>query len=153
MWRVFMVLKKKLQELFTAAQSSDSSAEHRARSFSTGIFIAFSPFLGGHTIMMLACKWLFSLHFPLLFFSTALNNPWTMIPFYTLDYLFGRWLVHSVLGLNPSWQISLEKIFGSGSICLWSFLIGGTVLGIVAALISYLITVRIFRNFDSHEHK
>jgi len=69
-----------------------------------------------------------------------------MIPFYSGGYAFGYWLVHNLLGLNPTWVISLAKLFGSGTICLWSFLIGGNILGIAAALICYPIMRIIFKN-------
>jgi hypothetical protein len=67
-----------------------------------------------------------------------------MIPFFSCDYAFGYWLLHSLLGWTPSWTLSLAKLFGSGKICVWSFLIGGNVLGIVAAFIAYPVANRIF---------
>src|SRR3989338_2766075 len=97
--------------------------------------------------MMLAFKWFFGLNFPILFIATSFNNPWTMIPFFSFDYIFGYWVTHSLFGLNPSWILSLEKIFGSGKICIWSFIIGGNVLGIVAALASYPYAKLFFTKF------
>lgn len=138
---------QKAKRVFYRAMNSNCSPHKLALSFSIGLFIAFSPFPGGHTIMMLAAHWLFRLNFPILFFSTSINNPWTIVPFYAFDYSFGYWFVHSFLGWSPSWIISLEKIFGSGKICLWSFFIGGNVLGIAAGLISYPIMLWFFGRF------
>lgn len=67
-----------------------------------------------------------------------------MIPFFSFDYAFGYWFLHSLLGIEPSWSLSLANLFGSGKICVWSFLVGGNVLGILAGLISYPIMHRIF---------
>ncbi len=121
------------------------SSPHRlALSCSVGFYIAFSPFPGAHTIIMIFAKWLLNLHFPLLFLTTSFNNPWTMIPFYSGGYLFGYWLIHVVLDLHPRWTVSLAKILGSGRICLWSFLIGGNVLGLISACISYPLFKRVF---------
>lgn len=139
----------KIKKLFYKAVTSNGSPAKLAASFSTGLFIAFSPFPGGHTIIMLAANWLFRLNFPILFFATSINNPWTMVPFYAFDYSFGYWFTHSFLGLSPSWVISLEKIFGSGKICLWSFFIGGHVLGIIAALSSYPVMLWMFQSMSN----
>ena len=128
-------MSKKVYELFKL--SSNSSPQTLARSCAFGFFIACFPVPGTHSLLMLACKYLFNVNLPLLFLTTSINNPWTMIPFFTGEYLFGYWLMHSILQWNPQWYISLEKIFGSGTICLWSFFIGGTIIGIVSSLISY----------------
>lgn len=108
-----------------------------ALSFATGLYVAFSPFPGFHTVMILACKWFLGFNFPMMLLSTNFNNPWTMIPVYSLDYVFGYWLVHNLLGWNPGFTVSLGKYLGESSICLWSFLIGGNLLGVFAAIISY----------------
>lgn len=128
---------RKIKDIVKKALSSDSSPHTLALSCAIGFFIACFPIPGTHSLLMLACKYLFNLNFPLLFLTTSINNPWTMIPFFTCEYLFGYWLVHSIMEWNPNWHISLEKIFGSGTICLWSFFIGGTIIGIIASLLSY----------------
>ena len=140
-----MGIKKKLKKIFLDALTSNTSPKKLAQSFCMGIYIAFSPFPGMHTVMMFAATALFGLNFPILFFSTSFNNPWTMIPFFLSDYYFGHWLLHSFLKWNPGLSISLEKIFGSGEICLPSFLIGGNILGIACACASYPIMLYVFR--------
>jgi uncharacterized protein (DUF2062 family) len=144
-----MVVLKKAKNIFYEAIKTDHSPKKLALSFSVGLFIAFSPFPGVHTVIMIASKWLLGLNFPILFFATSINNPWTIIPCYVLDYSFGYWLVHSFLGYSPSWIVSLEKIFGSGNICLWSFFIGGNVLGLVFGFLSYPFMVWFFRALSS----
>ncbi len=139
-----MALKDKIKELFKKAMGTGHSAHQLALSGAVGIYIAFSPFPGAHTIMMIFVKWLLNLHFPLLFLTTSFNNPWTMIPFYSGGYFFGYWLIHVVFNLHPRWTVSLAKILGSGKICLWSFLIGGNVLGLISAFISYPLLKRAF---------
>lgn len=139
-----MLKLAKIKDIFQKALLSGCTPKRLTLSLCMGIYIAFSPFPGAHTIMMVACKYLFDLHFPTLFIFTSINNPWTIIPFFSFDYAFGYWLVHSVLGWEPGWTISLAKFFGSGSICLWSFLIGGNILGIIAALLCYPIATKMF---------
>lgn len=128
---------KKLKNIIQNALNSGWSEQKLSLSFCVGLYIAFSPFPGGHTIMMIVANYFLKLNFPLLFIITSINNPWTMIPFFSLDYVFGYWLIHSLLGIHPTWSIALADIFGGGTICLWSFLIGGNILGIASALIAY----------------
>jgi uncharacterized protein len=129
--------KKRLQELFNKALHEGWTAPQLAKSVAIGLYIAFCPFPGAHMLLMLGLTWLLRLNFPTLFIVASINNPWTMIPMYSCDYACGYWLVHGVFGLNPALSISLHKIFGTGSICIWSFLAGGNFLGVLAAAISY----------------
>jgi hypothetical protein len=50
-----------------------------------------------------------------------------------------------LLSWHPSWGTSLIATLGSGKICLWSFLIGGNVLGVAAGLICYPIVYYFFK--------
>ena len=143
---------EKVKKVFKDALTSGWSVHKLSQSFCIGLFIAFLPIPGSHTVVMLASKWLFKLNFPVLFISTSFNNPWTMIPFFSFEYAFGYWVVHHFLGWHPGWVISLEKIFGSGNICLWSFFIGGNILGIFASLISYPLVSVMFKKLSTKFH-
>jgi len=140
--------KEKIKKIIKKAFDSGGSPENLTMAFCVGLFIAFSPFPGGHTVMILLVRWFFGLNLPVLFLAASLNNPWTMIPFYSLDYVFGYWLVHSFLGCSSSWEISLAKVFGSGKICLMSFFVGGNVLGLLAAFVSYPIMKIVFKKMS-----
>ncbi|KKQ49729.1 MAG: hypothetical protein US69_C0002G0004 [candidate division TM6 bacterium GW2011_GWF2_38_10] len=140
-----MVTKKKLTTLLHKALHEGWSDKKLALSVAIGLFVAFSPFPGVHTILMFLFKWLFQLNLPILFLATSINNPWTMVPFYSLDYAVGYWVMHHVFGFGPLWNISFERIFVSGSICVWSFLVGGCLLSIFFAGIGYIIARILFR--------
>jgi uncharacterized protein (DUF2062 family) len=142
-------MRKRLSALFKNALLSGCTPQRLSRSCCLGLYIAFSPFPGVHTIIMLTCNYFFNLHFPTLLIATSINNPWTMVPFYTFDYAFGYWFVHSLIGWQPSWVFSLSKIFGTGKICIWSFLIGGNILGILVAFMSYPLFTRLFSHLAS----
>lgn len=142
-------LKAKALSVFTNALTSGSSPQKLAWSCCVGFYIAFSPFPGLHTILIFVCKYLFRLNFPVLFIVASVNNPWTMLPFYSFDYAFGYWFVHSIMGCSPTWHFSLVKLFGSGNICVWSFLVGGNIIGLLFALISYPIAHRLFGSLSA----
>jgi uncharacterized protein (DUF2062 family) len=127
----------KIKNIVKKILGSGLDAHTLALSFCIGLYIAFSPFPGLHLVMTVAATYLFKLHFPTVFIACSFNNPWTMIPFYSADYAFGYWLVHSFFGWSPAYVLSLKFLFGSGSICLISFLIGGNILGITIASLCY----------------
>lgn len=139
--------KKKLRELLSKAVHDGWTVPQLAKSVAVGLYVAMCPFPGAHTVLMFGLKWFLQLNLPVLFIATSVNNPWTMIPVYSFDYAFGYWLVHKVLGWSPAWSLSLHKIFGAGSICVWSFLIGGNVVGLLAAGIGYFVARILFGRF------
>jgi uncharacterized protein (DUF2062 family) len=136
-----------------------------ALSVSVGACIAFSPFIGLHTLMIILLIWLAGLNPAItLMVSHAINNPWTMVPVYLSDYWFGNWFFNKFLGIdlagyNPEWVTWLNMLMqtklGLHEFCLWSFLIGGTILSLFIGLILYplvkIICIRIMM-VRSHEN-
>ncbi len=60
------------------------SPKQIALSFAVGFSLAWNPFLGLHTaIILLACFLSRRLHRPIMFLACYLNNPWTMVPMAT----------------------------------------------------------------------
>lgn len=124
-----------------------------ALSFCFGVYVAFCPFVGFHTIMIIVLTWLFSLNFAVALASSVfVNNPWTMLPIYSIDYCFGD-LVFKFFGANPcafdpGWMQSfndfLFRYTGVSGISFWSFMLGGNLLGILISVILYPVLKRVF---------
>lgn len=117
-----------------------------AFSVSLAVFIAFSPFVGFHTAMVFLFAWLFALNAAILLaISMLINNPWTMVPIYAADHIVGDHLFYlcgiNGMELNPDWVSSVNNWIcyytGLNGISFWAFLVGGTLLSIVLALIVY----------------
>ncbi|HJV23485.1 MAG TPA: DUF2062 domain-containing protein [Holophagaceae bacterium] len=76
-----------------------------AWSFAIGFSIAWNPFLGLHTAMiLLLCLFARKLHRPLIFLACFINNPWTMVPMATTSTLLGSGL------LGRGWKVDLSSI-------------------------------------------
>ena len=136
-------VKKKTNNILNSIKSQNLDNSTIIKSVAVGMYIAFSPFPGAHTCMILFSKFAFKLNFLILCLVASINNPWTMIPFYSFDYVFGYWITHDLLKLTLPWQLSLGNLFGLGKVCVISFFIGGNLLGIVFAYISYFICKRV----------
>lgn len=136
--------------------AQESCPQRLALTIALGTYVAFSPFPFpfGHTLVALLCGWLFKVNIPFVYgVSCAINNPWTMIPVYMLDYAFGHWLCHSLFSFDftafepqclQSINCMLQANFGFPSICFWSFFIGGNLLGICTAMVVYFLAKQFF---------
>jgi uncharacterized protein (DUF2062 family) len=133
---------------------AERSCHKLALSCSIGIFIAFSPYIGLHNIMIFLFSWLLNLD-PITTFTVAhINNPITTVPFLSASYLFGGWII-DFFGIttkftNPSYidyiNSKLTLYLGVPKICFWTFFIGSNLLGILLAILLYPILKKVFRN-------
>ena len=125
-----------------------------------GVFIAISPLIGGHTAMTFLFGWMFGLSIPAIFaVSVLVNNPWTMVPIYSFDHLFGKWLLTSLdidyLRWDPVWVESCNAFLhhhtGINGLSLSAFMIGGHLLAIVISAMLYPLMKRIFTLYVSRK--
>ena len=117
---------------------------HRtALAFGIGVFIAFFPLLGIHTALALGVAFAFRLSRVPMLLGAFINNPWTLAPLYLAGTLFGCLLlgVPSAGLAAIDWSLHgtafYRALFASLKPFLWPFLIGNTVLGVVAGLAGY----------------
>ncbi|RMH31850.1 MAG: DUF2062 domain-containing protein [Nitrospirae bacterium] len=112
---------------------------HRtALAFAIGVFIAFAPHYGFHTLSAFLCAWLFRLNYLAIFLGTFLNNPWTIVPILAATMSTG----FAILGLPQAapldWDhIEMDHLFEAIRPYLMPFIVGGCVLGSLGALIAY----------------
>src|ERR671916_3773 len=78
----------------------DDPPERTALAFAVGVFIAFSPFLGLHTIMATALAFLFRFNKIAIYTGTFINNPFlTLVPIIIASYAVGAFLMGRPVGL------------------------------------------------------
>ena len=114
------------------------SPHRTALAFSIGVFIAFAPHYGFHTLSVVFLAWLFRLNYLVVFLGALVNNPWTIIPILGVTFYTG----FAVFGMPQSalanWQdLELEDIYGLISEYLLPFIVGGCLLGVLGALLAY----------------
>lgn len=141
---------KHIKKLMEKLVKKESDPARLAWSVSLGLFVAFSPYIGLQTVLVFALAFLLHANSAVACIVLyAVNNPWTMIPIAAFDYMVGHWITDTVLGLNlemydPSWmawvnqKISfLTDFLGIEKLCFWCFLIGGNIIALLVAAISY----------------
>lgn len=147
---MYVVLHKMLHPFIL----TERCPKRLAQAASLGVYIAFSPFFGLHTVMHFLFGWLLGLNIPLLLFvGYAINNPWTMVPIYASGYMVGYWIMHTwwmvpLAESNPVWMHAFNQklayYVGMPHVSFWAFMIGANLLGIVLALILYPLFKKMF---------
>jgi uncharacterized protein len=135
----------------------DDPPERTALAFSVGVFIAFSPFLGLHTIMATALAFFFRFNKVAIYTGTFVNNPFlTLVPIIVASYAVGAFLLGLPLRLPEEGMKLLSEphlfdgaywraLFSAWSDVLLPFALGGTVLSVVCSLAAYPVTLRFLR--------
>jgi uncharacterized protein (DUF2062 family) len=160
---------KKVKKILFNLVLAEKSVTKLTLSFCLGNFIAWSATIPLQTPLIFLLSWLFRLNTTVTFTTVYLiNNPFTMIPIYVADYIFGNWLLNSFLGLsmqdyNPSWAnnfsiwlskyIDLTPYVGKVGFCFWCLIIGGLILPLILSIIFYPIMRPIFSFLVNKIHK
>ena len=146
-----------LRSSFRRLLALDDPPERTALAFSVGVFIAFSPLLGLHTILATLLAFLFRFNKVAIYTGTFINNPFlTLVPIIVVSYAVGAALMGRPLAL-PAEGVALLRdphiLTGSYWRELWArfwdllapFALGGTVLSAVCSLAAYPVTLKLLR--------
>jgi uncharacterized protein len=128
-------IKDRFRSLF---QFNDSP--HRlAMAFALGVFIAFSPTVGLHTLTCLLLAWIFRLNKLAVITGAFVNNPWTIVPMFGFCLWFGTKIVGLDMAVPPiAWQeMSLGNAYFILKPYMLPFIAGTLVVGLIAAIVSY----------------
>lgn len=112
---------------------------HRtALAFGIGVFLAFSPLLGLHTVLAIVIAFAFRLN-RIAVLAGAWINAWALAP----CYAFGTFMGAVLLGVDAGdleaidWSQGIGALGTTLSTLVWPILLGNTLLGIAAALPAY----------------
>ena len=135
----------------------DDPPERTALAFTVGIFIAFSPFLGLHTLLATLIAFLFRFNKIAIYAGTFVNNPFlTLVPIIFASYAVGAMLLGRPVAL-PAEGVALLRdphiltasYWQELSTRFWDLLLpfslGGTALGVVCSLAAYPVTLKLLR--------
>jgi uncharacterized protein (DUF2062 family) len=119
-----------LRERFLALLHLDDPPWRVALALAVGVFISFTPFLGFQTLLALLVAAVFRLNAAVLVTGTWLNLPWFMPFVYAGALKVGALLLPDLRDL-ADWSLAL--------------LIGTTLLGLGAAVVTYVVAFGIMR--------
>ena len=146
-----------------------------ASGFASGIAASFTPFLGLHFILAGALAMLFRGNVLASAIGTFFGNPWTFILIWLADYEVGLGVIHAfgfgadlqvlsidelvaIMGnviryLSFTGNISWESLTRDIEQVVMPLLIGGTVLGAIAWVASFLMTLWAVKGWRLHRAK
>jgi uncharacterized protein (DUF2062 family) len=142
---------------FRRLLSLDDPPERTALAFAIGVFIAFSPFLGLHTILATLVAFVFRFNKVAIYSGTFINNPFlTLIPIIIASYAIGAFVLGRPLEIpaaglellthpHPLSADYYRQLFRESWEFLWPFTLGGMSLSVVCSLIAYPVTSSLLR--------
>jgi uncharacterized protein len=114
------------------------SPQRTALAFAIGVFIAFSPLYGLHTVIVLLCTWALGLNFFALMVGAFVNNPWTLVPILGATYWVGALLLGRSDSPTFDWHdMSFGAIYEQVMPYAIPFFLGGFVLSLLGAALAY----------------
>ena len=137
----------------------DDPPERTALAFSIGVFIAFCPFLGLHTILATFVAFVFRFNKIAIYTGTFINNPFlTLVPIIVASYAIGAFILGRPLKI-PDEGVELlthpaifsgdyyRQIFIQSWTIIKPFAVGATVLSVVCSLLAYPLTLKALRAY------
>jgi uncharacterized protein (DUF2062 family) len=137
----------------------DDPPERTALAFSIGVFIAFCPLLGLHTILATFVAFVFRFNKIAIYAGTFVNNPFlTLVPIIIGSYTIGAFILGRPLKI-PDEGVELlthpaifsgdyyRQIFIQSWTIVKPFAVGATVLSVVCSLLAYPLTLKALRAY------
>jgi uncharacterized protein (DUF2062 family) len=142
-----MVRFPKLRHLADQLLHTHDTTRRTAAAFALGVFFGFSPLLGLHTVLGLACAFALRLNRLAVLIGVYSNLPWILPPYYVLTTVLGA----AILGVSapPDLAARVRQIVAAPGIAemrllagglaplFWSFMLGSTLGASVLAFIAY----------------
>jgi hypothetical protein len=135
----------RLRRLIEAFLHLDDTPPRIAAAFGVGVYIAFHPLFGLHTLMALGIAFAFRLSRAAVLVGIYVNNPWTIAPMYLAGTTLGCWILGVPLeGLRDiAWDDWDERGFYRILLLglrpyLWPYVVGNTILGVACGYLAYL---------------
>lgn len=125
--------------------------QRTAAAYALGIFFGFSPILGLHTLLGLACAFTMNLNRVAVLLGIYSNLPWILPAYYTLATLLGAWILR--VKVPPGLVQDLTSAFADASLSdfrhlahalkplLWAYALGSTIGAIVLACVAYRVAL------------
>jgi uncharacterized protein (DUF2062 family) len=131
----------------------DDTPERIALAFAVGVFLAFSPLLGLHTLLGVAVAFLFRLNRVAVLLGVFVNNPWTLVPIYTAGtYLGGMFLGFPAssglpdFGWRQLWKARYWVELAGQWRLLLPLVLGSSILAVLLALLSYPLALYVIKH-------
>jgi uncharacterized protein (DUF2062 family) len=152
-----MPVLKMFRSTFRRLLALDDPPERTALAFAIGVFIAFCPLLGLHTVLATLVAFVFRFNKIAIYSGTFINNPFlTLVPIIVASYAIGAFFLGRPIRI-PEEGIALlqdphplsgdyyRRLFHESWQIVWPFSVGATFLSVVCSLTAYPVTSWLLR--------
>ena len=128
------------------------SPHRTALAFAIGVFIAFSPVYGLHTISVFLFAWAFRLNVVAMLAGSLVNNPWTVLPILASTMWVGLTLFPTSAPPPLNWsQFTFQMLWYQLQPFFLPFVVGATLLGILASLVAFALVLVVLQRYHEHQ--
>jgi uncharacterized protein len=132
-------------------QRTEASPRFLARGMAVGVFIGCFPFFGLQIVFSVCLAALLRGSKVLAAAGTWISNPFTSIPLYLFNYEVGRVLLGQSRSLKTLVELSSwRSLMQTSSDLMISLIVGSFLVGGIAGLASYGLTLRLVRRWRKH---
>jgi uncharacterized protein len=138
-------VRARLRRAIQAFLHLDDTPRRIAAAFGVGVYLAFHPLFGLHTLMALGIAFAFRLSRAAVLVGIYVNNPWTVAPMYAAGTTLGCWILGVPMdGLSAiEWDLDnlafYRLLLLSLRPYLWPYVVGNTILGIACGSLAYVV--------------
>ena len=148
-----MISLTSIRTKLTKVLNIQESPHRTALAFAIGIFIAFSPTYGLHTLSAVFLAWAFRLNYAAILLGNFINNPWTTVPILGAT----MWTGFFILGMPNtsafSWDnLSAEAIMKAAIPYILPFTLGSFTLGLLSSLLAYPLALFMITQYKKQHH-
>lgn len=145
-------MRKRIGGQFLRMLALEESSEKLAMAFSFGVFLTLTPLIGLHTPLALGLAFVFGLNRIAVVLGLLLNNPWTLVPYYSFSAYLGGHLIGFPDGpafpeitFSSLWDADFWIQVTHQWRVLMPMALGSTILAIFIGVFSYPIAVYAIR--------
>ena len=137
-------MRARARRLLESFLHLDDTPRRIAVAFGVGVYLAFHPLFGLHTVMALGIAFAFRLSRAAVLVGIYVNNPWTIAPMYLAGTTLGCWILGVPIGGlgGIQWDLGSLAFYRVLVVSLrpylWPYVLGNTILGIACGWVAYV---------------
>jgi hypothetical protein len=135
-------IKERLKALFIRFKELQGDPRYIANGMAIGVFVGVTPTIPFHTVIALALAFVFRGSKPAAAIGVWFANPVTIPFFYIGSFKLGTMILNKPIPFDVKFE-SITELMALGLDVTIAMIAGGAILGILPAVIAYILTYRI----------
>ena len=145
-------IKDRLKALFVRLKELQGDPRYIAIGMAIGVFVGVTPTIPFHTVIALALAFIFRGSKPAAAIGVWFANPVTIPFFYIGSFKLGMLILNKPIPFDVKFE-SITELMSLGLDVTIAMIVGGAILGILPAIIAYILTYRIMTRVQEKAKK